>query len=129
MERNPYLVLGIPFGASRDEANIAFARQGRSLRRLGDEGKERLVALTWALNQIDEAISDPDSAIDIYRIPADPFAFDPEGRGLFTPPPERLDRTTPASNADARDAIERAVIESLTWIAESLASTTPLPPP
>lgn len=129
MERNPYLILGVPFGASRDEANIAFARQARSLRRLGDAGKDRLVALTWALNQIDEAIADPHSAIDIYRIPADPDAFDPPGRGLFTPPPEHLDRTTPASGEDARSAIERAVVEIMTWAADTAAARTPIPDP
>lgn len=127
MERNPYLILGLPFGASRDEANVAFARRGRVLRRQGDAGKAELMELTWALNQIDEALADPDSAIDIYRIPADPNAFDPEGRGLFTPPPERMERRTEASNTEARSSVERSIAEMLAWIANNLGPLTEVP--
>jgi hypothetical protein len=129
VERNPYLVLRLPFGASRDEANVAFARHARSLRRMGPPGKDRLVELTWALNQIDEAIADPNSAIDVYRIPADPSAFDPAGLGLFTPPPERMERRSDASGEDARAAIDQAVTELLNWTAETLSQVTGFPAP
>lgn len=127
MDRNPYLILGLPFGASRDEANVAFARRGRALRRQGDRGKDQLVELTWALNQIDEAIADPHAALEIYRIPADPNAFDPEGRGLFAPPPERMERRTEASNSDARASVERSIAEVLAWIANTLGQLTEVP--
>ena len=128
-ERNPYLLLGLPFGASRDEANIAFARLARRLRRSGEEGEEQLMELTWALNQIDEAIDDPYAHLDIYRIPADPNAFDPPGRGLFTPPPERMQRRTPPSGEAARDAVDQATAELLTWVTAALAERTPIPEP
>jgi hypothetical protein len=89
MERNPYLILGIPFGASREEANIAFARRSRALRRAGGRGGEAMTDLTWALNQIDEAVADPGAALGLYRIPADPAVFD-GGTGVLAPPPEHL---------------------------------------
>ena len=35
MDRNPYVILGIPFGASRAEANAAFARRAQALKHEG----------------------------------------------------------------------------------------------
>jgi len=90
MNRNPYVILGIPFGASRAEANIAFAGKARSLRRRGREGIDQLTDLTWALQQIDEAIRNPAAAMELYRIPADPQAFRVNGEGVLQPPPEHL---------------------------------------
>jgi hypothetical protein len=89
-QRNPYVILGIPFGSSREEANIAFARRARQLRRLGTQGRTQLTDLTWALNQVDEGISHPEAAMEIYRIPADPAAFTVDGAGVLAPPPEVL---------------------------------------
>jgi hypothetical protein len=89
-QRNAYVLLGLPFGASREEANVAFARKARALRRAGPEGHEQLTDLTWALNQIDEALANPAAAMHIYRIPADPDAFTASGAGLFAPSPESL---------------------------------------
>jgi hypothetical protein len=129
MQRNPYLILGLPFGASRDEANVAFARQARSLRRQGDAGKKQLVELTWALNQIVEALRDPDSTLEIYRIPADPDAFDPEGSGFFTPPPERMERRTEPSGPDAAALIGHTVDELALWMAEEIEQRSEIPHP
>src|ERR1700727_1939597 len=72
MNRNPYVILGIPFGSSRARANVAFARKARSLRRAGAAGHDALTDLTWALQQIDEAIRNPAAALELYRIPANP---------------------------------------------------------
>lgn len=102
--RNAYAILGIPFGATRQEANVAFIRRARPLRRRRDpESRDRLTDLTWALNQIDEAIRKPEAALEIYRIPADPDAFELGGSGVFAPPPETL----PAAGGDAGDALRR----------------------
>lgn len=90
MTRNPYVILSIPFGSSREEANVAFARKARSLRLRGAQGRDQLTDLTWALNQIDEAIGNPAAAMELYRIPADPEAFSAQGTGVLRPPPERL---------------------------------------
>jgi hypothetical protein len=106
-KRNPYVLLGIPFGASRDEANVAFARKARPLRRLGAAGRDDMTDLTWALNQIDEIIRNPDEALQIYRIPADPTAFAPSGPGEFAPLPRPLARTG-ADSANAVDELQRA---------------------
>lgn len=127
--RNPYVILGLPFGASRERASIAFARKARGLRRKGDAGKDELTDLTWALNQLDEVIADPDKALDVYRIPADPNAFEASGVGVFNPPPERLARRTPSSADDARQMFDRSLAEVLRWTALHLAAATPLPSP
>ena len=86
MDRNPYVILGIPFGATRAEANAAFARKARSLRRDGAD-LDQMTDLTWALQRIDVAIRDPATAMELYRIPADPEAFQGEGDGVLRPPP------------------------------------------
>jgi hypothetical protein len=108
--RNPYVILGIPYGATREQANIAFARRARPLRRLGAEGRDRMTDLTWALNQIDEAIREPDNALWLYRIPADPAVLGPSGPGEFAPPPLRLDRRT-GDSTEARARLQRAAAQ------------------
>jgi curved DNA-binding protein CbpA len=35
MDKNPYVILGIAFGASRAEANAAFAKKAQALKREG----------------------------------------------------------------------------------------------
>jgi hypothetical protein len=114
--RNPYGILGLPFGASGDQASRAFARRARGLRHQAD-GTEKLTQLTWALNQIQEAIKDPRTALHIYRIPADPGALESRERGVLNPPPERMDRTTGPSDDDwvalldaARSEARRALV-------------------
>lgn len=97
-DRNPYVALGIEFGASRDEANLAFARRARPLKRSG--AHDALVELTWALNQIDEAIVRPEIALEFYRVPADPEAFNAASHGLFAPAPELLGRRADTSERD-----------------------------
>ena len=107
--RNPYVLLGLPFGASRDEANIAFARRAKALRLAGAAGRDQLTELTWALNQIDEVIAHPAAAMHLYRIPADPSAFDASGVGVFAPGPEPLD-ARPGDRQAAADEVQRLAI-------------------
>ena len=85
MEKNPYVILGIPFGASRAEANAAFAKKAQALKREGG-GLDRMTDLTWALQRIGVAIKEPATAMELYRIPADPqaFRFDRDGRARGT---------------------------------------------
>ena len=74
-DRNPYVMLGVPFGSPRDVATRAFARKAKGQRRSRSrvsESKSELTDLTWALNQVSEAIRDPRTALDVYRVPADP---------------------------------------------------------
>ena len=99
MNRNPYLILGVPFGASREQATAAFVRRARPLRRGGPAATDELTDLTWALNQIDELLKAPDEVMDVYRVPADRAAFAAEGPGVLRPGPEQL-----AARASDRDA-------------------------
>jgi hypothetical protein len=82
---NPYLVLGLPFGASREEAQQAFVRRTKALR--AQRNGPALTALTRALQQLDAVQGAPESHLAPYRIPADPTALHGDGPGVFDPPP------------------------------------------
>jgi hypothetical protein len=119
--RNPYLILGVPYGASRGEARRAAARRTRELR-------QREVApystedITWALHQVEQVIDDPESAVEVFRVPAAPGILDaPSGHGLFHPPAMPLPRRSgPLTDEDycairheAIAAVSRSVITTL----------------
>lgn len=124
--RNPYGILGLPFGASADEASRAFARRARGMRRRSD-GAEALTQLTWALNQIQEAIKDPRTALHIYRVPADPGALEPKEQGVLNPPPECMNRTTYSSERDWAALLDAARKEAHQAVIADLAERSPLP--
>lgn len=124
--RNPYGVLGLPFGASADEASRAFARRARGLRRQAN-GTEALTQLTWALNQIQEAIKDPRTALHIYRVPADPAALEPQERGVLNPPPEGMERTTDSSDEDWAALLDAARKEAHQAVIADVAERSQLP--
>ncbi|MCU7727009.1 hypothetical protein ODJ79_25050 [Actinoplanes sp. KI2] len=84
-DRNPYLILGIPFGAGRAEANAAFARRVRSLPADPVEARAYQTDLTWALQRIDSGPPQPAAELGCYRLPAGPGTDEP---GVFAPPPE-----------------------------------------
>jgi len=127
--RNPYIILGIPFGSSREDANIAFARKARALRRLGAAGRAQMTDLTWALNQVDEGISHPEAAMEIYRIPADPDAFTVTGDGVLAPPPEILPRRS-GPDGTALDRLRAtAAVEYLRYLVLLRASQIQAPAP
>jgi hypothetical protein len=86
--RNPYLILGIPFGTGRAEANIAYARRIRSLPSDPDEARAHKIDLNWALQRIDEGSATPGSELTYYRLPAARTTGAPDGPGVFAPPPE-----------------------------------------
>jgi hypothetical protein len=98
--RNPYLILGIPFGAPRDEATRAFLRRTKSLRRLGAAARPLHTDLTWALKEIEERPEPAAAAMSPYRVPGDPGVE--RGTGVFDPPPETFPET-PAAGALACD--------------------------
>lgn len=113
-ERNPYIILGIAFGTSRDLATAAFARKARRLRN-EPGGDVRLTEMTWALNQIEEVVRDPRVAVHIYRVPADPGALEPDDLGgVLHPTPERMDRRTVADPSTNQQLIEAALGEGAT---------------
>jgi hypothetical protein len=123
MLRNPYLLLGIPFGASREEATAAFVRKARPLRRAGTAGSDRLTDLTWALNQIDEKVQRPQESMDIYRIPGCPDALRPSGAGgLLDPGPETLSARPADREAALRELRALAAAEYLESLVRTRAS-------
>lgn len=124
--RNPYVVLGVPFGTSRDVATAAFARKARRLRRQSG-GAELLTDLTWALNQIEEAIDDPQTAIHLYRVPADPEALTSDSTGVLNPAPEAMGRTSPESTQALQAFRKDALAEALTHAAKEWASVAQIP--
>lgn len=125
--RNPYVVLGVPFGASRDEASAAFARRARGLRRT-PEGAKVLPNLTWALNQIDEVLKKPELALEVYRVPANSAAMMPEGSGVLNPPPVPLARRTHVSEAERSALLAQVGDEAIAGMRADIASRAQLPP-
>jgi hypothetical protein len=125
--RNPYVVLGVPFGASRDAASAAFARRARGLRR-SPEGAKLLPELTWALNQIEEVLKAPELALEIYRVPADPSALVPSGSGILSPPPVPLPRRTHVSEHELATLQGQATDEALRAVRAEIGRRAELPP-
>lgn len=109
-KRNPYIILGVPFGASHSEARAGFARANRSLRRNPD-AIYSMEDLTWALHQIEQILEEPEHALHVYRVPANPDVLSPRGRpGLFNPDPIPLERRTAGAT---REDIENLRLEEL----------------
>ena len=87
--RNPYLVLGVPYGTSRAEATRAFAQRSRRARREATF-PYTVDDMTWALHQIEAHLDNPSAAIDHFRVPADPSTLQvPPGPGLLSLDPPR----------------------------------------
>lgn len=127
-QRNPYVMLGIPFGSPRDVATRAFARKAKGgRRRRASEDKGDLTDLTWALNQVSEGINNPRTVLDVYRVPADPAALEPLGEGVLRPGPELMPRTTASSEAEWARLLDAAREEAIAVLHEEIASTAALP--
>ncbi len=128
MERNPYVILGVPFGSPKSVANAAFARKAQALKRDGGS-LDQMTDLTWALQRVSVAIREPATAMELYRIPADPEAFQADGDGVLRPPPERL----PPVDGDRASALEGlrqgAAREYLRYLVSVRATRVTLPPP
>lgn len=111
LERNPYLILGVDFAASGDDARRAFAHAARRLRREG--GVWEVEDLNWALHEVEELEENPANMVSIYRVPADPAVFEPGGAGVFRPEPAKLERRTPRADEQALDEVRRAALQEL----------------
>ena len=123
--RNPYVTLGVPFAATSDTAAGAFARKAKGLRRTAD-GTERLRDLTWALNQLQDLIRQPRLALDIYRVPADPGALEPDGSGVLRPSAERMPRGA-HSDGHFEVLLRSATEEALHALRQDVAQLATLP--
>ena len=112
--RNPYVILGIPFGASEREARTGFAKAKRRLRD-NPNAPFSQEDLTWALHQVEQIILKPELAFEVYRIPA---VVRLDVAGVFNPGPHRTERTTEPATAEdwnrvKRTAISRALVDAL----------------
>ena len=129
---NPYVMLGIPYGAPKDVANRAFARKAKGQRqrqrRVSDESSSTgLTDLTWALNQVVENIRDSRTALHVYRVPADPSAFEPEGEGVLRPGPELMGRTTASAEGERVRLLDAARLEAVAALHAEISSGAALP--
>jgi hypothetical protein len=117
-DRNPYLIVGVDFGASRDEARHAFARAARRTRREG--GTWSIEDLNWALHEIEALEQNPADLVDHYRVPANPRVFEPAGVGLFRPTPIRLERRTEPDPKAVEELKATALLELERLLASAL---------
>ena len=125
-DRNPYLILGVNFGAPGADARRAFAHAARRVRREG--GAWSVEDLNWALHEIEALESNPADIVSLYRVPADQEVFEPGAQGLFRPPPVSLERRTrnePEVAIATRVAAARELDELL--LAALAALVTPEP--
>lgn len=121
--RNPYLILGIEYGTSRERSTEEFARRSRALRR--DPNFPYTVDdLTWALHQVEDRISDPSLDLTVFRVPADPRSLEaPSGRGVLRFDPKPLARRTgPVTDEMIRAVRRRALNESIALAIEQEAA-------
>jgi hypothetical protein len=126
-ERNPYLILGVDFASSGDDARRAFAHAARRIRRHG--GAWEIEDLNWALHEVEALASNPADVVSIYRVPADPTVFDPAGEGLFRPPPVPLARRTPQKDERSLSQVRaRAMRELNDLLLDAAEAHTRLPP-
>jgi len=111
-ERNPYLILGVDFGTSGDDARHAFAHAARRIRR-SSGGAWDVEDLNWALHEVEALATHPADGVSLYRVPADAGVFDPGGEGLFRPAPARLARRTERDDAAALEQTRAAAAGDL----------------
>lgn len=111
--RNPYFILGIDYGASRDQARKASGRVIRRVRREPD-ALYGIEDVTWALHQVEQAIDNPESAIDYFRVPANPALFsEAEGPSLDLPPTPMARTTSAPTPEELADLRSQALGEAL----------------
>jgi len=122
--RNPYLVLGVPFGASREQATRSFALRSRRARR-EPNFPYSIDDLTWALNQVEAALVNPTADVATFRVPADAAAVrPPSGSGVLRRPPIPLGRRTAAATPAEIARLESIAISE--ELVEILDQASPL---
>lgn len=85
--RSPYLVLGVRYAADKHEAQKAFARSSRMVRK-GESVEYDMEDLNWALHAVEQRLEDPSASIDDYRLPANPAAYAvPPSHGILRADP------------------------------------------
>ncbi len=72
--RNPYLVLGLSYGAPVQDVKRAFARRAKEVAK-GTFTAYGMEDLTWALHQLEQSQLDTDIDVTFYRVPANQSLF------------------------------------------------------
>lgn len=110
VRRSPYLMLGLPVGASKGDGARAFARATRRLRSMPNPPYD-IEDLNWALHAVEQRVEDPNTSIDDYRMPADPDVYViPDGPGIFNPGTKPLPRRSAPSTERDTDTIKEVII-------------------
>jgi hypothetical protein len=122
--RNPYVILGVPFGATEKEARSGFSKMSKRLRQ-DPEARYASEDLTWALHQIEQLIESPEKAFEVYRIPANAELHPKAIIGVFNPAPHPAERTTePASAADWQRVRNHALATATRRLLQNYTSET-----
>lgn len=125
---SPYLVLGVPFAASRDEAAKGFARAVRRLRRMDDPPFD-LEDLNWAQHEIDHREGVVEHSLDDFRVPADPTAYELPARASGVVNSVRpLERRTTPTDPEAIDRLRaEATVASVIAAVRAAVSSGHIP--
>lgn len=128
--RNPYVILGVAFGADHASARRGFVRAMRRLKN-GDSAIYTEEDVTWALHRIEQIELDPTASVDVYRVPANPNVFDDRGApGMFNPGPIRMERRTDPVRAERLEQLRaEAIADVLRFAFEAERFDGPLPVP
>jgi hypothetical protein len=130
--RNPYLILGLPYGSARENAAPAYARAMRRVRRAPDNSPYRLEDLGWALHELEHNTDDPASDLRYLRVPAVPEAYALEGADEVPTPRPRAKLPTPAPVQETQVAPEAplltGVIATLAQSVDQLLPEVAVPP-
>ena len=111
--RNPYVILGVPYGASRGEARRAAARRTRELRQRA-EAPYSTEDVTWALHQVEQVIDDPTRPwrSSACLPPQESSTLRP-ATGLFHPPAVPLPRRSGPLTDEEFEAIRHAAVAAV----------------
>jgi len=111
--RNPYLILGLEYGASKDKARRAAARVLRKVR----EASDSLYSpedVTWALHEVEHLNDEPEAGFTIFRVPASGRGLGTNvTEGIFAPTPRSQARSSPPSTDEDLSRIAGAALVEL----------------
>lgn len=128
--RNPYLVLGVAYGASIRDVRRGFAKRAK------DISNDLMTTYTmedlnWALYQLEQSLEDADIDVTIYRVPANPSVLnvspmDSKKSGVPPNHSPSLDQWTNPFQVDSRateDVIDTTIID---WVELYISSAVDL---
>lgn len=132
--RNPYLVLGLPYGSEIRDVRRAFAKRAKKVA-ARNMTAYTMEDLTWALFQLEQSQHDPEVDITIYRIPANPetFRFQAEDTpefGLFWPQAVPIQRrTAPSDREEIEELLDNAIVQWAEYMLDRGSQLVEIPYP